>query len=345
MSCFLITGGAGFFGGILKRHLLDCGHACVSIDLQPDSDRHPHLQSVQGDIRDRAALDRIFASQRFDAVFHCAAMLAHVRADRRLLWSCNVDGTAAVAEAALSHRVPRLVYTSSNCLWGRSMGHPIAEDEPAEPVEIYGASKLEGECILLRYRDSLWVNIIRCPTIIDSGRLGLLSILYDFIRSNRTVWTVGAGSNKYQFIYAQDLVSACVKTLDWPQSDIFHVGSDNVQSLHDVYAEVIRGAGSRSRMRALPRTPTLLAMRLAHALRISPLGPYHYKMICEDFLFNTNRIKSCLGWAPTLTNAQMLLKAYRYYDQNYDEIVSRQDVSAHRRPADMGVIRALKWIS
>jgi UDP-glucose 4-epimerase len=345
MGCFLITGGAGFLGALLKRHMLEHGHTCVSLDLQPDADRHPQLLSVQGDLRDRGTLERIFGDRRFDAVFHCAAILAHVRADRHLLWSSNVDGTTALAEAAFRHHVPRIVYTSSNCLWGRSMGHPIAEDEPPEPAEIYGASKLEGERILLRYRDSLLVNIIRCPTIIDSGRLGLLAILYDFIRSNRTVWTVGAGSNKYQFIYAQDLIAACVKTLDWKQSDIFHVGSDNVQSLREVYAEVIRGAGSHSRIGVLPRIPTLLAMLLAHALRISPMGPYHYKMISEDFLFDTSRIKSCLGWAPTLTNAQMLLKAYRYYDQNYDEIVARQDVSAHRRPASMGVIQLLKWVS
>jgi len=52
-----------------------------------------------------------------------------------------------------------------------------------------------------------------------------------------------------------------------------------------------------------------------------------------------------LGWTPTLTNEQMLLRAYQYYAENRHDIESRQNVSAHRRNAKMGVIRLLKWVS
>jgi hypothetical protein len=86
-------------------------------------------------------------------------------------------------------------------------------------------------------------------------------------------------------------------------------------------------------------------MQLAHKLRISPLGPYHYKMIAESFLFDTTRIKQRLGWTPTLTNEEMLLRAYQYYSANRAEISSRTNVSAHRKPADMGIIKLLKWLS
>ena len=86
-------------------------------------------------------------------------------------------------------------------------------------------------------------------------------------------------------------------------------------------------------------------MKLAHRLHLSPLGPYHYSMIAESFLFDITRIQQRLGWRPTLTNEQMLLKAYQYYRQNRAEISARTDVSAHRKAAAMGVIRLLKWIS
>ncbi len=86
-------------------------------------------------------------------------------------------------------------------------------------------------------------------------------------------------------------------------------------------------------------------MKLAHKLGISPLGPYHYQMIAEDFLFDTAKIKAKLGWRPTLTNEQMLVRAYQYYAAQRDEIHARRDVSAHSKPASMGVIRLLKWIS
>jgi hypothetical protein len=86
-------------------------------------------------------------------------------------------------------------------------------------------------------------------------------------------------------------------------------------------------------------------MRLAHVLRISPLGPYHYRMIAEDFTFDTSRIRSALGWRPTVTNGEMLSAAYRYYAENRDEINARTNVSAHSRAAEMGILRLLKWIS
>src|SRR5665213_2351143 len=104
-------------------------------------------------------------------------------------------------------------------------------------------------------------------------------------------------------------------------------------------------AKSKSSVASLPRGLTLGAMKLAYHLKISPLGPYHYKMIAEDFLFDTSRIKSLLGWRSTMTNEQMLWRAYQYYSLNRKEIENRKDVSAHRKTAKMGVIRLLKWVS
>src|ERR1700748_1490805 len=96
----LITGGSGFFGGILKRRLLAEGYACSNIDLVADPDTHANLTSIQGDIRDNSLLKKIFAEQAFAAVFHCAAQLAHDAVDDKLLWTSNVDGTRNLAEGA-----------------------------------------------------------------------------------------------------------------------------------------------------------------------------------------------------------------------------------------------------
>jgi nucleoside-diphosphate-sugar epimerase len=238
-----------------------------------------------------------------------------------------------------------MVFTSSNCLWGRSFSHPVTEDQPPDPVELYGRSKLEGERVLQRYADGLSAIIVRCPTIIDSGRLGLLAILYEFIDDNRRIWTVGGGDNRYQFIYAQDLAEACIRMLGYGRSDVFNIGSDDVKPMRDVYRYVIEHVGSRSRISALPKAQTILAMKFAYHLGISPLGPYHYKMIAEDFLFDTAHIKERLRWSPTLTNEQMLLKSYEYYHSNRAAIGARQNVSDHLKPANMGLIRVLKWMS
>ncbi|MGA8111208.1 MAG: NAD(P)-dependent oxidoreductase [Acidobacteriaceae bacterium] len=345
-SHVLLTGGAGFFGGILKRHLLANRWRVTSIDRVPDPSWHPNLTKFQGDLRDPVLINQVFRGARFDAVFHCAAVLAHgMSLDEADLWSSNVQATRMLAEACRSHGVPKLVFTSTNCLWASNPGHAIREDEPPAPVEIYGRSKLAAEEILGRYARWLDVVILRCPTIIDRGRLGLLAILFEFIQDGKTVWVVGDGSNRYQFIYAEDLVRACLDAVEYNGSGVFHVGSANVEPLRDVYQAVIDAAGSSSRVRPLPLKPALAAMRLAHRLRLSPLGPYHYRMIAEDFLFDTTKIRERMGWQPTLSNAEMLVQAYRYYATRREEIDRRTEVSAHSKAAPMGVIRLLKWVS
>jgi UDP-glucose 4-epimerase len=345
MDHVLITGGSGFFGGVLKRRLLAEGYACTNIDLVADTDTHPNLTSIQGDIRDPALLQQVFVAGNFAAVQHCAAQLAHDAVDHKLLWTSNVDGTRNLAEAAKQFGVKKFIFISSNCLWASNLGHEVREDEPPNPVELYGRSKLAGEQVLTEYARDLDVITIRCPTIIDSGRLGLLAILFEFIDDGKKVWVVGDGGNRYQFIYAQDLATACLQAMGYAGSNLFHIGSDNVVSLRRVYEAVIEAAGSKSRVASLPKGPTIAAMRLAHKLNLSPLGPYHYRMIAESFVFDTTRIRSELGWAPTVTNEEMMIRAYRYYSENRREIHSRTEVSAHSKPASMGIIRALKWFS
>lgn len=341
----LITGGSGFFGGILKQVLLDNGLTCVSIDLVEDDYEHPNLTAVRGDIRDRSQLEQLFAAHRFGAVFHLAAILAHAVKDKRFLWGSNVEGTRNIAELACAYRVPKIVFTSSNCLWGESFDRPVTEEDPPRPVEIYGDSKWEGEKILQSVSDHVDVVVLRCPTIVDAGRLGLLAILFEFIDEGRKVWVVGGGANRYQFIYAPDLAQACIKALSYQGSRVFNIGSDDVKTFREVYEYVIKQAGTTARVASLPRSLTLSLMKLAYALKLSPLGPYQYKMITENFVFDTSKIKSELSWKPTKTNEQMLYKAYRYYQDNRAEIQEREGVSAHRRGARMGVIRLLKWVS
>lgn len=343
---FLVTGGAGFFGGVLKRFLLEKGFSCVSIDLEPDDDSHPRLVSVRGDIRDRDTLDGVFGSAKIDAVFHCATMLAHEIKDRDALWTSNVNGTENIAEMCVKYGVGKVVYTSSNCLWGRDLGGPVTEDEIPEPVEIYGESKLKGEEILLSFSDSFRTVVLRCPTIIDAGRVGLLGILFEFIREGRRVWTVGGGDNRYQFIYAGDLADACLRSLDCDKSDIFNVGSDDVCTLREAYEYVISQAGTSSRVASLPGPPAVFLMKLFHRLKLSPLGPYHYRMISGNFVFDTSKIKRVLGWSPTLDNRRMLLKAYNFYVENCENLKKGgAELSAHRRSSGMGIIRLLKMIS
>jgi UDP-glucose 4-epimerase len=345
MRSALVTGGAGFFGSLLKADLVARGWTVVSVDLERDDFRHERCTCVQGDIRDRALLEKIFAEGKFDTVFHCAAILAHAVKDTTMLWTSNVDGTRNIADAAAAHGVRKIVFLSSNCLWGEGFGRPVREDDEPRPVEIYGKSKWEGEKILREYAGKVDSVIFRCPTIIDSGRLGLLSILFEFIDEGRKVWVVGGGRNVYQFIYAQDLIDACVRAADHRGSATLNIGSDDVKSFREVYQYLCDKAGTGARVANFPRSIAIPLMKIAYALGLSPLGPYQYKMIAESFVFDTAAIKRELGWKPTLRNEEMMRKAYEYYHAHRGDIEKRTGVSAHKQAAKMGVIRILKHLS
>jgi UDP-glucose 4-epimerase len=133
--------------------------------------------------------------------------------------------------------------------------------------------------------------------------------------------------------------------LNYGESNLFHIGSSDVPTMRGMYESVIAAAGSKSRVASLPRGPAVAVMKLAHTLGVSPLGPYHYRMIAESFVFDTQRIRAELGWAPTLTNEEMMLRAFTFYRDNRRAIHERTDVSAHSKAAPMGVIRLLKWMS
>ncbi len=345
MRNILITGGAGFFGSLLKKSLLENGYFCVSVDLEADEDTDPNLVSVQGNICDTALMEPLFEKYAFTAVFHCAAILAHAVKDKDFLWESNVTGTQRVVDLAVQYKVPKIVFTSSNCLWAENLHRPVLETDQPNPIEIYGNSKWEGEKILMARTGDIDAVIFRCPTIMDAGRLGLLTILFEFIDEDRKVWVVGGGYNKYQFIYAMDLVDACLKAIDYKGSDIFNIGSDDVKSFRDVYNYVIQKSGTKARVASLPKKLITFVMQVCYLLKISPLGPYQYKMISEDFVFDTTKIKEKLHWQPTLTNEEIMYKAYQYYHDNRKEIENRKGVSAHKQAAKMGVIRILKWLS
>jgi nucleoside-diphosphate-sugar epimerase len=345
MSAVFVTGGSGFLGTLLLRRLLDGGHEVTSVDLVPSPLQHPRLRPYVGDIRDRTLVDKALGAARPEVVLHCAALLAHGSLSPAQVYASNVEGTRVLADAVAAAAIRNVVYISSNCLWGHGFTRPVREDDAPAPVELYGLSKLEGEKILQDRASDFATTILRCPTIMDEGRLGLLAILFEFIAEGRRVWVVGDGANRYQFIYAQDLIDAILLAWKAGRGGVFGIGSDDVGSMRENYEHVIAQSGSPSRIGHLPKAPTILGMKLAHVLRISPLGPYHYRMIASDFMFDTARIKESLGWRPTLANRDMLLRAYLYYQANRSEIAGRTGVSAHRQAARMGVIRALKWVS
>lgn len=344
----LITGGTGFFGMILKSYLHSQKIKYINLDLFVDDKDKKKGIMCQGDLTRIKDIEKCFKEYGpYDAICHLAAQLAHDVKSEKFLWESNVTGTKNLLKVAYQHKVKKLIFTSSNCLWGNPVGRPVKENDKPNPIELYGKSKLEAEKIIWKYHRKLNTIIFRSPTIIAAGRMGLLTMLYEFINENRKVYLVGNGNNRYQLIYALDYASAIYKTLkSHNHSDIFNIGSDNVKTFNAVYQYVINNADSKSKIYNLPKNLTLLTLKLLYKLKLSPLGPYQYKMIAEDFEFDTTKIKKILHWSPTKTNEQMFLEAYKYFIKNKEKInKNHSSLPAHRRGSKMGVIKLVKFLS
>src|SRR5262249_49368818 len=193
------------------RHLADREIEVVSLDRLADADPDPRIIEVVADLRHADEVSAVLGDQGpFDAIFHCAAVMGHESAPPQELWDCNVTATEILARAAVAAGVRKLVYTSSNCVFGQPYEQPVTEDEAVFPVEAYGRSQVEAERILATLADSLDVDILRCPAIVSAGRLGLVAILFEFVSEGRRIYLVGDGSNRHSFIHALDLAEACL---------------------------------------------------------------------------------------------------------------------------------------
>src|SRR5208282_4348283 len=157
----LVTGGAGYIGSHTCVELLGAGFGVVIVDNFVNS--HPlvieriiriasHAPILErADIRDGAALRRIFAAHPIAAVVHFAGLKAvgESVAKPLLYYHNNVGGTVALLEAMGEAGCHRLVFSSSATVYGDAKSVPIRENFPIEPTNPYGSSKAMIERILL----------------------------------------------------------------------------------------------------------------------------------------------------------------------------------------------------
>ncbi len=155
----LVTGGAGFLGINLIRHLAARAYNLVSLDIEefdyPERDR---VEVIKGDIRDKALLDK--AMEGVDFAVHTAAALPLY--SPKDIYTTDVEGTRNVLDAALRHSVRRVVHVSSTAVYGIPDHHPLYETDRLEGVGPYGQAKIQAEMICLEYRaKGLVIPIIR----------------------------------------------------------------------------------------------------------------------------------------------------------------------------------------
>jgi nucleoside-diphosphate-sugar epimerase len=336
----LVTGGSGYFGLLLIERLRQEGHRARIFDINDAEDRPPDAEFIRGDIRDAAAVRR--ACEGADVVHHNVALVPLAK-DKEAFWSVNRDGTRILLEACREAGVRKVMHTSSSAVFGVPERNPVDETMTPHPREDYGRAKLAAEelCHEATGR-GLDVTIIRPRTIMGHGRLGIMQIIFEWVRLGRNVPVFSGGTNVYQFVHADDLARAVIAAAERPGPAVYNVGAEKFGTMRETLQGLVDHAGTGSRVVSVPMAPAVLGMKVTSALGLSPLGPYHALMYGRSMYFDVSRIKKDTGWSARYDNVEMFCESYDWYLTHREEVMTRTGASHHRSPVRQGI---LDWVS
>ena len=338
----LVTGGSGYLGETVVRKLLERGDDVRVLDIVDNDDRSQKVEFVPGDIRDPSAVER--AVKGVEVVHHNVAQVPLAK-DKEKFWSVNVEGTRILCDAALRAGVEKVVLVSSSAVYGVPPRNPVDLDVQPAPREAYGRAKLEGERVADEYiAKGLDVSIVRPRTVLGHGRLGIFQILFEWVRRGRPIYTLGDGSNRYQFVHADDLVEVCLRADRIPGTRVLLAGAERFGTMRELLDGLVRHAKTGSPIRALPFRATQAAMLVTSRVGLSPLGDYHTLMYGREMFFDVGGTKRALGWEPRYSNAEMIAESYDWYVAHRDEVLARKNASHHRSPVRLGVLKLLELL-
>ncbi|MBQ3379469.1 MAG: UDP-glucose 4-epimerase GalE [Clostridia bacterium] len=148
----LVTGGAGYVGSHIAAKLSDIGREAVIIDNLACGHKEAArgMKLYQGDLRDAAFLDKVFETEKIDAIIHFAAnsLVGESVENPLKYYENNMGGAISLVGAMVRHNVKNIVFSSSAAVYGEPERVPILEDDRKDPTNPYGETKLAIERLL-----------------------------------------------------------------------------------------------------------------------------------------------------------------------------------------------------
>jgi nucleoside-diphosphate-sugar epimerase len=244
----VVTGASGWLGQNLVRTLAPTRERVRC--LVPDADSGPPLEliapsveTVVGDVRDPATVDRLFAEVGSAAsVFHAAAVI-HPAKSTREFFDVNVGGTQMVLDRARRAGVERVVHVSSNSPFGANPtpDDRFDEDSPYHPYMGYGRSKWEAEQLVrtAHERGDVPTVIVRAPWFYGPYQPPRQSRFFSAIRKGRFP-LVGDGRQKRSMVYTDNLVQGllCADRSDKALGQAYWVADAEPYALHEILSTV-----------------------------------------------------------------------------------------------------------
>ncbi len=309
---YLITGGAGFVGSHVAEALLQRGERAIVIDnfndyYDPAIKRgnaarlgaYENLKLIEGDIRDLALLERLFAEEGISHVAHLAAMPG-VRASVeqvRLYMDVNLTGTMNLLEASKINQVKQFVLASTSSVYGKTEVLPFIESDTADrPLAAYPASKRAAELLAYSYHNlvNMNVTVLRFFNVYGpAGRPDMMPWkLMDATQSGEVIKLFNNGDIHRDWTYISDTAQGVLAALDKPLGyEVINLGCGAPISLSEFVEIIEEYAGRTINKLAVP----------------TPLSdpPITY---CDN-----SKARELLGFAPTVSTREGLWRTWEWY--------------------------------
>jgi len=335
----LVTGGAGFIGSAVVRLAVARGHEVVNLDAMTYAANEANVASVVGsnlysfekaDIRDRAALDRIFALHHPDAVMHLAAE-SHV--DRSIdgpadFIETNITGTFNMLEAARAHwtragkpETFRFHHISTDEVFG-SLGPQgqFTEDTPYDPRSPYSASKAASDHLVRAWAETYGLPVVLTNCSNNYGPYHFPEKLIPVVILNalhgRPIPVYGKGENVRDWLYVEDHADALLLVVQkGAVGRSYNIGGENERRNIDL-VRTICALLDEMAPKATPYADqiTFVTDRPGHDAR---------------YAIDPSRIRDELGWRPSVTVEEGLRRTVRWYLDNeswWRPLLTRQGV-------------------
>lgn len=322
MSYILLTGGAGYIGSHTALELLNAGFSVISFDNFSNSSDEAlnrvqqltgkQLISINGDIRDEAALRQLFSQYHISAVVHFAGLKAVGESTQIPLhyYDNNVAGTVTLCRVMRDYAVKKLVFSSSATVYGDAKQVPIPETAPRSATNPYGQSKLMIEHILedLVQAEPDWgITLLRYFNPVGAHHSGLIgedpsgipNNLMPFIsqvavgkRASLSVfgndYPTHDGTGVRDYIHVVDLARGHVKALQYLQQhsgiEAINLGTGTGYSVLDMVKAFSRVNNVAVPYTIAPRRPGDIATCYAQPSKAKTLLGWHAEKTLEDMV-------------------------------------------------------------
>ena len=318
----LVTGGAGYIGGTVARLLLAGGDGVTIYDNLCHSKRTAvpaGAEFVEGDVADRALMEKTLRTGRFDGVMHFAALIEAGESMEKpeIYFRNNTAGTLTLLEAMLATGHERLVFSSTAACYGEPVTTPILEDARLAPTNAYGESKLMVEQMLgwfnrihgLRYASLRYFNV--AGAIAGYGEAHepeshLIPLVLDVALGRRKSikifgedYPTRDGTCVRDYIHVQDLADAhllALAALKERDRVIYNIGNGQGFTVREVIESVRRVTGKAIPVEVCARRACDPAVLVA----------------------SSEKIKRELGWKPRFAELDTIVKsAWEWQQRRY----------------------------